>query len=559
MVLSATFETLATTANPSAVDALITALDVPRDAIQAAAVSALLRRREAQGLMEIVRRLDGFDEAIRREVFDAHESISRVVRACLHSEDRRLRMNGLTLLCEIEEYRALPALLPLLDAPDEDLRNGAGRAIRDLAERLYWHLQFGIQPRVGETVPHDPSSGKFLRDAQRVRHQMLGDLDAAVQRHPDRICREVVEASLILGVAGTTSLRRLLIEGSETLRQVALGVLVNETHPGVLRLICESLGENHLYPAVISAVEQRSDAAFVRYFLGHWPREITLFQRKSLERIGEARWLWPEHLSAEVITPERQRPLAEFVVLSGLTESRKLEILEWLVRNGGPEGRLAATQVLVEYEHGEVRNVVLEGLRAEETHVQVWATEQLRAWSIPNAMELLLGRLDSPSPEVRQAARGELGDFDMMRVLDLFPHLEARLYASVGQVVRKTDPRCLETLANEMRHAIRRRRVLAAHAALAFQMQVEVFDALFDMARDPDNLIRRTAADVLGSIDTPEALAVLNDLRHDPSQRVREAVQATLDKRQAHVPGALGERAATRNSPLATARAGGMS
>jgi HEAT repeat protein len=59
-------------------------------------------------------------------------------------------------------------------------------------------------------------------------------------------------------------------------------------------------------------------------------------------------------------------------------------------------------------------------------------------------------------------------------------------------------------------------------------MQDEVLDALLVMARDPDNLVRRTATDVLGHISSREAAEMLMELRRDPSPRVRDAALAAL-------------------------------
>jgi HEAT repeat protein len=57
----------------------------------------------------------------------------------------------------------------------------------------------------------------------------------------------------------------------------------------------------------------------------------------------------------------------------------------------------------------------------------------------------------------------------------------------------------------------------------------EVAGALLVMARDSDNLVRRTAAEVLGKVQSRESIEMLLELTGDSSPRVRETAAASLD------------------------------
>jgi HEAT repeat protein len=230
-----------------------------------------------------------------------------------------------------------------------------------------------------------------------------------------------------------------------------------------------------------------------------------------------------------------------FLMTTGLSHPQKMAVLEWMVRYGSPEGRLEATEVLKELADDRVQDVVLESLDSQEPEVQAWATSQLRAWSIPNAMEMLISRLDSPIPEVRQAARDELAGFDVIRVLDIFDHLDSRMRKAVGRLVQKIDPQTPQKLKMEMLTAIRSKRIRAARAALVMNLHLDVADALLAMARDSDNLVRRTAAEVLGKVHSRESIEMLLELTSDGSARVRETASAALDEIKAVREAALGE------------------
>jgi HEAT repeat protein len=84
----------------------------------------------------------------------------------------------------------------------------------------------------------------------------------------------------------------------------------------------------------------------------------------------------------------------------------------------------------------------------------------------------------------------------------------------------------------------------------------EVVDALLVMVGDSDNLVRRTAAEVLGKVGTQEAVAALHELTHDASPRVREAAATAIIEAQVragnpplpHVEKTAAEKHATRES-----------
>jgi len=196
-----------------------------------------------------------------------------------------------------------------------------------------------------------------------------------------------------------------------------------------------------------------------------------------------------------------------------------------------------------------VQDVVLESLDSSVPDVQAWATSQLRAWAVPNAMELLVGRLDSPIPEVRQAARDELAGFDVHRVLDIFEQLDSRMQTAVGHLIQKIDPQTPQKLQTEMLTAIRSKRIRAARAALVMNPQADVSNALLVMAHDSDNLVRRTAAEVLGKVHSREAIAMLLELTNDGSPRVRETAAAALDEIKTAREPSTGKPPADRGEP----------
>jgi hypothetical protein len=340
----------------------------------------------------------------------------------------------------------------------------------------------------------------------------------------------VVEALLLLGDPDNLHLKNLFREGSEEIKALAAELLGTSSHPGVMSLIVDSLGQNYPFAAALRAFERRTDPEFICHFLRHWPRKLSPFQQKNLKEVHTVAWLDARAMHVECVPATLHRPLIAFLMSTGLSQQQKLGVLEWMVRSGSPEGRVAATEVLVDLEDDKVQEVVLESLDSEEPDVQAWAIKQLRVWSIPHAMQLLIERLDSPIPEVQQAARGELAGFDIYRALEMFDHVDGKTMQATGKLVQKIDPETIRKLRDEMLHTVRRRRIRAARGALAMSLQIQVAGAVVQMAADSDNLVRRTAADVLGRIPTHESAAALLELLHDASPRVRQAAELALSR-----------------------------
>jgi HEAT repeat protein len=545
IALATTFDLLANSRNPFAEQTLIHALDVPEDGVQAAAVSALLASRSIRGCIEIVRRLKAFSPTIRAQLPAQVVPLSRVWHDCLVSHNDTLRDHALELIAETRDYSAIGILVDALDRLDPDGQRAVAGTIATLADRLFEQLQ-PVAPYGANRATPGVSGQTPLRDAGRVRHLTLEQLERALGAYSRHHRPEIVEALLIIGGASNSHVRRLVFENTEEVRLMATEMLRTSVRPGLMTMIADALAQNYPHPATMAAISYRSDATFARHFLTLWPRTLTPFHQKNLQDISHVAWLEPAALSTNDLPEELQNNLVAFVVASGLDDEKKLAILEWLVKFGSPSGRLAATDVLSQLENDKVQEVVLGSLSAPEPEVQAWATQQLRHWSIPNAMELLIKRLDSPLPEVQAAARAELGDFNLGRVLEIFDHLDPRVYDPVSILLRKIDTEVITRLRQELVHSIGRRRMRAARAALALNMHTEVEDALLVMAGDADSLVRRTAAETLGAISTPEAGAVLNLLAHDPSPRVREVALSAL-QRHASLPPARPAQAPPSN------------
>ncbi len=95
--------------------------------------------------------------------------------------------------------------------------------------------------------------------------------------------------------------------------------------------------------------------------------------------------------------------------------------------------------------------------------------------------------------------------------------------------MQKIDPDCHQKLVAELNNPIRRRRIRAARAARQLGLVHEVQSSLLMMLSDSETQVRRAAAEVLADLPNAEVVAGLSGLLNDPSPRVREVAERSLE------------------------------
>jgi HEAT repeat protein len=520
--LSRTFDVLATAKSLAAVDVLITALDSKLPTIQDRAVAALLRRAATRCQTEVIRRLPDLSPAGRKLLEDQATRISGTLRQCLLHGDAELRTNGLTIVATMECYDQVPTLLTILEQRDDPFQEAACRTLQDLVNRLFEQSYLGAGRKAND---------RYQRNLPQARQTVLVALEAACNRYADLAYpREVVECILVLGDPDSGAVRKAFLQSPPACREMAANLLATSKHPGVMRLLMDFMGQNYPNTKAFEAFETRIDPEFVCHVLRTFPPRLSENQQKNFRQLTQVVWIADELLPLEAIPPGLHEPLVAFVQATGLSLDDKIEIQKWILLNGSMQGRRAATQILEAIAPESVRGILFGSLDSENEDVQVWATSQLRAQGVPEAIRLLIERLDSPLPAVREAARGELGSFDLSLVLNIFEQLDRNVCLRVGALIRKTDPGCIHKLLEELNNPVRRRRIRAARAAEALGLAPDVEKGLLAMLSDEDTIVRRIAAELLVCVPSPEVVVRLTALLQDSSERVRDAAERSLEE-----------------------------
>lgn len=516
--LKTTFDVLASTGRSEADETLVAALDVASVEIRDLAASAVVRRASVRGLVEVLRRFDTLSDATRQSLSRPSDALSRAFRQSLKHGDERLVLNALVAAGFGGHVDQLPNVIPLLKSESQVVRLEAAETLRCLSDRLQDLLNRG-----GRLEKTDPG---------RIRDDALECLAACERfdllREPERL----VEPLLALGRPRHPAVVKVMRQSSPECRRFAADVLATSRHPGVIRLLLEFLGEPYPPRRVFEAVGTREDSEFIAALLRWMPATPTATQAANLRQIERVVWLDEPERIAEL--PEALQGLVPaFVLATGLPESTKMGLQEWLVRHASAEGRRGATQVFDRLDFDTTRRILLESLESDDEEVSAWATGQLRSRHVPGAFRLLVERLESPSEAVRNAARDELRGFTIEHLVAIHDRPSPALCRQAGQLIRKIDRECGAKLTAMIAGPVLRQRVAAARAAVRLGLSEEVRGGLLELLKDPDNVVRRLGVELLAEDRSDEVVRALREMTTDASPRVRSAAQRVLDEAEA--------------------------
>ena len=378
-------------------------------------------------------------------------------------------------------------------------------------------------------------AGDRIRNAAELRRTMAAALVEACDSIEQSPCPEqLLEWTLILLDAESPACQRLVTKLPDPARTILLRTLMSGTHPGVMRLAWEMLKRSYPLPIAFDLWRQRRDPEFICHLLNKQPAAPTTLQIQNLQTIDDLPWLAGDETAID--TQLRSLPIAllpgvvSLLQLVSLPEPQQQLILRWLLENGDGPTRAAASEMFDLLSKKESHAIITNGLDHEDIEIQAWATSQLRPQDVPNAIRLLIERLDSDCDRLRDAARSELADFNFSRMVTLIDADPKHVTPAMGRLIQKVDPDSLDHARKELAHAIRSKRLKAVQTVQALGLSETLLPALIALLEDADMLVRRTAAEAIGHVPTRSALVALDNARHDESVRVRETAIAAMQK-----------------------------
>src|SRR5690606_20940434 len=124
-------------------------------------------------------------------------------------------------------------------------------------------------------------------------------------------------------------------------------------------------------------------------------------RQRNLKQITRIAWIDESLSMIERVPPALHAKLVAFVRYLGIPAIQRRAVQEWVLNHGSKEGRIAAGEILETLAPEAVRGILFHSLDSHDEETQAWATSQLRGCGVPEALRLLIERIDSPLPAVR--------------------------------------------------------------------------------------------------------------------------------------------------------------
>lgn len=534
--LETTFRLLATVETSQVTALLAAALEVPREPIQFLAARTLLWRESEYEHWLVIQHLMRLPSTVIDLVRQRAKVLLPAFKQALLHGTSETRRQALAAIRQADLLEPIPYVLELLhqgDLPEAEL---VVETLRDVVGRLADKWQIDRQNFV---LAHGIASSSTTNSPGLLaaREQLLKHLAESVEHFRERgLPEDLAEALLVLGDPAHPAVRRILWHGPQATRQVLYQQMQQSCHPGVLQFLMDSLRERYPHPQVFVAVKQRSDVEFISALLRLLEPGLTGYVADNLRQIDRVAWITLPLEKLEAIPTALQPALVTLIEATQIPREQKAAVLEWLLRYGQVPAKLAAVERLSLMDEQTARDVIRENLSAADASIQAWATSQLRHAAVPDAYALLVQRLDSPWPEVSEAARRELAAFNTETVLLLIDQWNTEQALRAGQLLLRTDPEALEKLRRELWHPSSHRRGRILHQIVRLGLQERLAEAIVTLVYDPDASVRQALAETLEYVHDSAADEALNVLKDDANPRVRKTATAVLLRREVMVP-----------------------
>jgi len=517
--LALTFEHLATTENEAASGVLIAALDHSDRSVAEGAFQAVLRRKSAQALEEVVRRWHTLSDRWKQMAAQRPGVLTSALRTAFHSTDEQLMRNAADAAVSLADYE-LGALFAQSVSDRLPLRRRiACQAVLNLAESLYDELHGEQRVSPGRRDPH------------RVREFMVGSLEVPVTSYREHRFREILEAFLLLAPRESATLRHLLQDAQEPSHEPLCDQLLRSTRPGVMRLLLATLDDPHAPLAPLRIVGRRCDVGFFRQLCRKIVEDHSPHLETNLARIDSLAWTNDPKLTLLDSLGEAEQPGAVLMVArTRIPPDEKLHVLEHLLAHGQPLGRQAAARAMFDAYGKKADWLVLSLITNTCPLVQAEAAQRVRLYDIPDGVSMLVDLLDSPHDEVQAAAREALSEFKLPRFLQSFDSLSESARYSTGNLVKRVDPNAVDELRAELAVPGRVRRLRALQVVGVLGFAPKLVSVLQELCNDEAPPVRLEAIRLLGKCDGPEVRRMLRQLLADQSPAIQQAAEQSLQE-----------------------------
>ena len=258
---------------------------------------------------------------------------------------------------------------------------------------------------------HDPSF---------TRHQVLNALEQSIGRYAQHQRREILDAFLLLAPVDNATFLKILRDPRHPCHTATIQTLSTSQDSGIMDRLVEFLRDTDAPNAALEILAARNDLQFVNLLLHEVRHPVPIRVLHNMKRLKHIAWAESNCELLLELDGRAQAVGVELATASDMNRDALFDLLARIMRGGLAEGRRASCLALAQFQIPQADELVCAALDDPDASVQATAVRQMRSRRLPDSLKRLIRLLDSPSAEVRDAARSSLAEFNFVRYRAMF-------------------------------------------------------------------------------------------------------------------------------------------
>jgi HEAT repeat protein len=523
--LEATCQVLSTTRNKAVLPVVVAGIHSSSPEVRAAVIRAALRRHDAATHTQLVRHFHELDAEDQAVFCDAHRAMphhaASVLRKAVLEGDAAHCGNACAIIRGAGDFDQFSTLINAAENNKHHHLEIVVAAIAGLADSLHRELaRWASGARDGG------------RDPSFVRHHALTTLEQSLGRFAQHRRIEILDAFLLLAPIDNTTFLRILRDPHHACHAKTVAALSTSEDSGIMERLVELLRDTEAPDAALEIVAKRGDQQFLNILLHELKHPAPLRVLHNMNRMQSVVWLESRRAMLLDLDGRAQAVAIDLALASSMSDAALFNLFSYVLQNGLAEGRRASCQALGKFINEDAGQLIRTALNDPDSGVEAAAVRQLRPRKLPDALKLLVSRLDSPAVEVRDAVRSSLAEFNFDRYKAMFDLLDEEAARTTGRLVHKVDQSTHLKLLEELSSPSVSTRLRAIEMAVAMAAADDIYTQLTELARHENAAVREEAVLALAHCHRPGSLHVLATATHDPNGMVAEAARASLGQLQ---------------------------
>jgi HEAT repeat protein len=521
--LEKTWGLLAQSRNRACLPLLAAGLESKSADLRVAAIRTIIRRHDRESQAQLIRRYASFGEPERQALREAHRAMphhaAATLKAAVLQGDRVTCANACDMIVWCADFDLFPTLVKAAENRHHRHASVVIGAMLAMAHELQRQIAEATVAKKGER--HDPAF---------TRHHLLTTLEHSLAQFDTHQRTEIIDALLLLAPLDNSTLLRILRDPRHACHAHIVSAMATSDDAAVIHRLVELLRDTDAPEAALTAISRRTDESFVTHLLQELKHPAPVRVLHNMKRMRRVAWLETNHDRILETSGRGQTVAVDLATASGMDRALVFRFLALILRDGLSEGRRAACQALVAFPGSEADELLARAVRDPDAGVQAAALRQLRGRKLPDALQHLVARLDSPSAEVRDAARSSLAEFNFIRYRAMFDLLDDEAQRTTGALVYKVDNSACDRLIEELTSPSVTSRIRGIEMAVAMQASQDVVEVLIELSVHENVAVREEAVAALGHCHGTRAVEALEEAARDSNRSVAEAAAHSLNR-----------------------------